>query len=90
MFCIKSLNLFLLFKGLKSKHLFPQVVGADVVFAFHLLELFLLGGEILLLESLRGLVVKHDEITPAHIEAGEMVTSVLGVPDILVHDVCCA
>lgn len=37
-------------------------------------------------ERLRRLVVEHDEISITHVEAGKMLTGVLGIEDVLIDD----
>ena len=58
------------------------------------LSLLLQGGELLLLlllvhffGLLGGLVVQHDEVPVGHVEAREVVSSGLGVVDVLIHHV---
>lgn len=67
-----------------------QVIGADVVFALDVVQLVLLLVHVDALERLVRLVVEHDQIAVADVEAGQMVAGVLRVEDVLVDDECCA
>jgi len=58
----------------------------QIVFLLHLLKFFFLLLHVLLLEGLRRLVVKDDEISVADVEAGQMVARLLSVENILVDD----
>lgn len=60
----------------------------DSIFLFGLLYEFLLFFDIDLLGEFLGLMIQDDQISIAHIEAGQVITRVLGVEYVFVDDEC--